>query len=274
LGRCRGLTDIVEAYLTDELVEKQMADGNITVENLYERLDFRYRFLREKAEAYYATPPPPPETGQSDSGGTWTRYDPGKPQREGGALATAAVDAFFSRSEHLFLLAYGLLGGGRRAVSVLDFLSSNWPAKARVILDLSDPKAKNLYDALLGIRERWRNPLAHGGFLSGGGSFYFHVPGVGALPAQLRRTPSGVKFGFRLTEKSFAEIARLFDEFDSYLAAGPLRHAVKWAAAGLDVAFDGESRSTYLKAMQSDEAFDDFLQWSSMDADRHDNMDY
>ncbi len=273
LGRARGLTDVVEAHLNEEFVSTQIAAGNITIENLYARLDSRYRFLREQAEAAYGRPRPPPETGKSEHA-TWTRHDLGRPEREGTALGSAAVEAYFSRQEHLFVLASAFSTTALTDPGVLDYLSSNWPAKARKILDLGDPTAKKFYDHLLEIRGQWRNPLAHGGLLSGGGSLYFHLPGVGALPARLRRTPEGVRVGFSLREESFASMLKLFDEFDNFLREGPLRYPLKWVEAGLDVAFDSASRKKYRAAMESDEQFQDFLDWSAMDADRLANMDY
>lgn len=273
LGKARALTDIAEGYLSDEYALDQINAGRFTMENLYGRLEQRYRFLRGQAEVAYATAPPPPETGQ-DEGSTWHFHDTGRPAREGGALGTAAVDAFFSRTEHLFCLAAAFRSAALPPGGILELLSSNWPTKARATLDLADPTAKSFYDKLLDVREEWRNPLAHGGFLSGGGSLHFHIPRVGALPARLRRTPKGVRMGFTLHESSFQELTKLFDAFDHFLKQGELRHAMRWAEANLDVAFDAASRSRYIAACRSDEEFEDFLEWTERDLDRHANMDY
>jgi len=156
----------------------------------------------------------------------------------------------------------------------LEFLGRNWTDKARAILDLSDGKTKKFYDKLVDIREQWRNPLAHGGFLSGGGSVYFHLPDIGALPARLRRTPTGVKFGFILRDDSFSEIMKFFDSVEEFLREGPLYFPMKWAESGLDLAFDDNSRAMYQAAMQSEEQFNDFLQWSDYEWARHANMDF
>jgi hypothetical protein len=45
-----------------------------------------------------------------------------------------------------------------------------------------------------GIKERLRNPLAHGGFERGWASLYFHFHRVGAIPASLTRFRDGVRF--------------------------------------------------------------------------------
>ena len=274
LGRARGLTDVVESYLADELVPNALASGQVTVPNLYSQLDRRYLFLRAKALDAYAQPPPAPESGVSKGGSRWTRFDAGRPEREGGALATAAVDAFFSRSEFFFVVASAMreapmVDGGLQAI-----LMAGWQDRARLLLDLRDPATKGLYDELVAIREEWRNPLAHGGLHVGGASLYFHVPGVAALPFRLRRTPGGVKARFRLNEESFESILRVFDRFDDALSVGPLRFAKKWAESGLDVAFDEKSLSEYRGAMESDAVFGEYIEYMSGMADMHANMDY
>lgn len=272
LGRSRALTAVAEEYLASTFASEQIAAGRFTIQNLYHPLDARYRFLREEAQAAYAKPPPEPTTGGNDFA-TCTTFDPGRPEREGSALGTAAVDAYFSRQEHVFCLA-AAFNPPRANLPILDFLAASWRTKARSILDVNDHSVKPLYDKLVAIREEWRNPLAHGGFLSGRGSLHFHVPRVGALPAQLRRTPTGLIVGFSLQIRSFTEIMDIFDSFDENLSEGQLRYAMKWIAAGLDVAFDPHSTTMYSSAMNSDEEFDSFVQAMSSEADRHANMDY
>jgi len=273
LGKARALTDIVEVYLKSGFVAAQITGSHFTVENLFPRLDARYRFLRERAEAAYLTPPPAPETRQTEYGQV-TTSDYGRSERQGGALGTAAVDAYYSRQEHLFCLASAFVMSEPPPGGFLEFLGANWTKKARTILDLSDPITKKFYDRLRGIREEWRNPLAHGGFLSGGGSLHFHVPGVGALPARLRRTPAGVKFGFSLQSGSFSEIMKFFDSVDDFLRAGALYFPIRWAESGLDVAFDDANRETYKTAMESEERFNAFLECSEYEWERHANMDF
>jgi len=103
LGKARALTDIAEVYLKSGFVAAQLNGNCFTVQNLFPRLDARYRFLRERAEAAYSTAPPPPQTRKMKNA-TVTEFDPERPQREGGALGTAAVDPYYSCQEHLFCL--------------------------------------------------------------------------------------------------------------------------------------------------------------------------
>jgi hypothetical protein len=274
LGRVRALTDVVESYLAEELVPTAITLGTVTVPNLYGHLNQRYRFLRAKAVEAYAEPKPPPRVGVSKNGSEWTKWDFGLPEREGGALATAAVDAYFSRSEFFLVLASAIrtepmVEGGLRTI-----LMAGWQERARYLLDLRDPDTKAQYDKLVGIREEWRNPLAHGGLHGGGASLYVHVAGVAALPFRLRRTPDGVKAGFRLDQESFESILQDFDRFDELLASGPLRFAQKWAESGLSVAFDERSLAEYRRAIKSDALFDEYVAYKGGLADMHANMDY
>jgi|CXWL01.1.fsa_nt_gi hypothetical protein len=269
LGRARELTIVAERYLTAGPIEKQIDAGDVVADNLYHLLHGRYQFLREQAEQAYKRPPPPPEVH-----GSGTMFHFGKPTMEGGAFGAAAVDVYFSMTEHLFFIALAVSTARSSTPSLLEFLAGNWSTKARAVLDLTDPRVKASYDHLLRIREAWRNPVAHGGFMSAGASLYVHVPGTGVLPARLRRTADGVKVGFRLSDESFNQIMAVFDQFDAVLKTGPIRFAVKWAESGLDVAFDESSVSEYRAAMASDEAFDRLIEYRSCEYARHVNMDY
>jgi hypothetical protein len=172
------------------------------------------------------------------------------------------------------VLATAFNPAGLPSEGMLKFLASDWRAKARTSLNLNDPTSKRFYDRFIEIREEWRNPLAHGGFLSKGGSLYFHLPGVGALPAQLRQTPEGVRFGFLLHESNFSEIVALFDEFDTYAREVAFRYPLMWAESGLDIAFDADSLRDYQAAMRSDDEFKQFIEYLQRLWERHENMDY
>jgi hypothetical protein len=177
-------------------------------------------------------------------------------------------------TEHLFCLALPFTSTHSPGTSFLDFLYFDWSSKAKSVLDLQDIATKEAYDNLLRIREEWRNPSAHGGFLSGGGSLYVHIPGTGALPARLRRTPKGATFGFRMSNDSFGEIIEVFEKFDAQLKTGEIGYALRWAESGLDVAFDAKSISEYRAAMSSHEAFEAMIDRTSYFIDLHVNMDY
>lgn len=269
MGRARELTNIVEKYLSSGPIEQQINAGNITIDNLYNSLRARYDFFRERAGiAFKQTPSSTKGDGFTLNADFW------RSKIEGGTLGTAAVDAYFSATEHLFCIALAFSISEQTSPPLLEFLAANWPTKARLVLDLTDSRIKASYDHLLRVREEWRNPIAHGGFMSKGASLFVHVPGVGALPAKLRRTADGVKVGLRLSDESFSQIMCAFNEFDEILGSSHLRFALKWAQSGLSVAYDAHSLRNYRVAMSSDAAFEEFIDYSSYEQDRHANMDY
>src|SRR5262249_22757239 len=124
-------------------------------------------------------------------------------------------------------------------------------------------------------KERYRNPIAHGGFEKGGASLYFHVPTVGALPASLVSVRDSWTFSFiPIPETSYAEICALFDEVDAFLARAPTAYGWKFAECGLDVVFDSKTREEHGCAMASDDAFEAMLKKLSLEVDYHRNMEY
>ena len=263
LGRARGLVRLSERYLEAFGIER-INTGHAGIQNLYPVLRERYALLREMAEEAMAEVNP--EVAD------FLYLAP--PMQKAAALGTAAVDAYFSVQEHLFALAIAFTEGVPES-GLIEFLRGDWGSKFRTVLDLGqDPAIKGFYDRLLQIRREWRNPLAHGGFLSGRDSLFFSVPRFGMVPARLSRTPRGVKLSFSLHPDTFEELMQTFDDFDSYLAAGPLRRAVEWAEAGLDVLLDPRSLAEYREAMRSDELFDSLIQRTNYLDEQHMNMDY
>jgi hypothetical protein len=69
-------------------------------------------------------------------------------------------------------------------------------------------------------------------------------------------------------------IMELFDAFDAFASDNDLHYAVRWAEAGLDVAFDQHSLERYRDATESEEAFDSLIEWTEIESDRYANMDF
>lgn len=272
LGRARGLVNVAEQHIANDLADKQIRAGNVTIRNLFVPLHTRYMYLREVAVEQYRTPPKPPVVETWEHGTSVRSFDH-EPRQKGGALAGAAVDAYFSRTEHLFALAIPFVSS--TPPDVLVFLGSNWSTKARAILPIETcGLAKRLYDEAIQIRNEWRNPLAHGGFLTGGRSLYVHVPGVGALPAQLTKTPNGARVAFSMHESNFEEVGRHMDEMDEFLRTGELRFAYRWAMEGLDVSLSPSSIQWIRQFTTNEEDFERLIELTHYEIDMHTNMDY
>lgn len=144
----------------------------------------------------------------------------------------------------------------------------------RFLFDLpTDKTARLLHERIKSVRDNLRNPLSHGGFEQGHRSIYFHVPGVGAMPARMTRRKDAVHFAFApIGDRSFADICSLFDEFDIFLAES-LPYAWAWAQSGLDVAYDSGSRAWYASGMSSPADFERVIKSTARGEDRRNNFE-
>lgn len=259
------------------VLEEQISKRHVTIRNLYSTLHSRYLFFREHALASFRTPPPDRELTSRSADGRITGWsqDIFKPKREGFFYSTAAVEAFFSRLEHLLVLCVPF-GPHAHSIDLSKHLAAGWAVKYRSLVDFSsDRRGKRVYDALRAIKEQYRNPLAHGGFEKGSGSLLVHVPSCGAIPASLSEFRDGLHYTlYPLSERSFQECCAVFDECDSYFETGPLRRGYRYASTSLNVAFDEESIREYQAASASDEAFEELIDRTCHLMDMDANMDW
>jgi len=259
LSRAARYSDQALAPMVDDLVRT----GKITIRNSFPSLDDRYCFFRRRAARAYASPPPAKKVIARDSSGkpsAWS-WDLHKPEREGYYFGSATLDAYFSRLEHLLVLTFPFAGLDLGRHNLIVFMGSSWREKFKTVVNLpSSPEAKQLYDSLRKIKERFRNPVSHGEFEKGTSSLLIHVPVVGAIPARLSRVREGIHSSlYPISSASFEEVVNLFDRLDKYLATGPLKYGYRYAESGLSVAYDGQSLEEYKLAMSSDGKFADLL---------------
>lgn len=195
--------------------------------------------------------------------------------RQAGWLALAAIDAFFSWSEHVFIHIAILAGKITSAIQVAELAEADWQAKFKRALDLDDPTTKSLYDKLVVIRRQLRNFVAHGAFGKQGEAFRFHSS-AGAVPVLLPHPAGTLRFAMT-GELSFDDATALgvIDEFICQMWSGtraPAKIYIQKAAlpAILTMALDG----TYAKAMSSVEAMDKFVDHLAGRFDEAANMDW
>jgi hypothetical protein len=265
LVRCLQVAaNLAEACLRD-LAQDQAERGNVTIENRYHQFEGAYRFFRDRASQAYDAPPPEPVVTHRDDNGRPTGWhnEPWKPQIEGGYLAGAMMEAYFSRLEHALVLVLPFTdfepGGG----VLLRFVGATWDAKWRTIFDINaDPGAKRTYDQLGRIKETVRNPISHGGFGKKGTSFFFHVDGIGALPALLTRHGRPLEFLVtRVPHNTYQELCQQLDACDAFLQESKIRAGLRYAQSGLDVAFSVDFRHLCRTASQSDETLEEFIEY-------------
>lgn len=272
---------VTEAIL-QSVAETEIGLGNVTLANHFNMFDQGYRFLRDRADRAYRQRKPRPRPvnrspeGSAAGGCHVLSVDIFKREREGGFLSAAMIQSYFSRLEHACALLFAFSGADPARGRLREVVEGAWDAKFKAVVDVTrDPRAKALYDALRKLADEHRNPMTHGGFDRSKNALWFHMPGVGALPARFSRCRSAFPYRFMpQTLTTHDQACRLFDDVDDYLATGPTELPMRYIASGLDVAFDSNSRSAYMDSMASETEFDAMMDHLSYQQDKHANMDY
>jgi len=263
---------IAEHYLKP-LVSERLNAGRITLDNEYSKFDGAYTFFRNEARKEYATPPPEPVFRETAYGSA-TSYQPFLSKQRGGYLAAAMLDAYFSKLEHTLVLMSPFARLQLADGELQRLVGSNWGGKFKMLFDIdADGTAKNIYDELNSVKEAFRNPVAHGGFLKKGASFFFHTS-AGALPVLLSKAERDFELTIcHVPPATYEEICTLLDKTDEFFETCPLCNAYRFVRSGLPVAVDDASRAKYAIAIAAGN-FEDFIRNEADTFDRHVNMDY
>lgn len=274
LGKLRKAVEAAEKHILAEIAEDQIKSGNITIANQFHRLGKQYIYFREKAEAAYS--PPAQKTNNGSVDGLAELLNRGfRASAEGAFNALAMVDSYFSRLEHLLVLALPFSSYDRTTDDLTDFVGKIWSEKMKRVLDIKSLPMHGYYDRLVAVKEKYRNTFAHGGFEKKGASFYFHLQHFGAIPASMSGHKHSVHFNFFPIEcESFKEICSLFDEVDDWLKLTGMPSAWRFAESGLDLSFDDKRVSEMLSAASDPDSFSEWLKIESYVADMHANADY
>jgi hypothetical protein len=154
-------------------------------------------------------------------------------------------------------------------------IGDRWGDKFRKLFDLSDSEAKRSYDRLHEIAETYRNPYSHGGFDKQGAALWFHLDGIGAVPAGLSDIRSSPHFElFPIQPQSFATICATIDDTDRWLRGGRYAAAFEWVDARLNVAFDPTSRTKYRELAKDPERLRAEIERRTYLDNRAENMDW
>jgi hypothetical protein len=269
-----------EAYF-EWIAETAARNSKLNVENKSAELFSRFRYFadahaeaakvaRERAGERYV------ETRQiSESTVTSVRMPVFELRRNARWLALAAVDAFFSWTEHVFIHIAILRGGVTTGVDVAELADAEWQEKFKRALDVSDRSTKVLFDQLIELRRQTRNLLAHGAFGKQGEAFSFHS-GAGAVPLLLPHKAG--KKRYSISADLSMEDAKAFEviaHFIQHLWTGerePAYHYIQ--ESGLPLVLTHAQDGTYARAMQSVEAMKEFLDYQSHLWDQAANMDW
>ena len=247
-GKIKKAIETAEKYMLAEIARDEINSANVTIVNLFHKIGNRYYHFREEAKSAYS--PIGQENNDENIEGLakiMNRYC--QMRNIGSYNALAMIDAYYSRLEHFLVLALPFSSFDRTKDDLTKFVQQTWSDKMKRIFDIQSPPMRDYYPKLISIKEKYRNTLAHGGFEKKGASFYFHLPGYGAIPASLSGYKNSVHFNlFFIETEDFNEICSLFDEIDEWLAEDGLPLAWMFADSGLNLRFDGEYISKMLAA--------------------------
>lgn len=276
LGKLQKALELVERKFLGNIAKQQISAGNISIENQFIKLSNQYSYFREMAETEYSSKQNSGKSGNFIEEIMNTINSETNAKRTGQYNALAMIDAYFSRLEHFLVLALPFSDYDREKDNLVEFVGSVWSDKLKRIFDVSDKNIQRHYSGLVHIKEKFRNTFAHGGFEKNGQSFYFHLPGYGAIPASMSGITNSVHFdSFPINKNGFDEICSVFDAFDQYLSTDShLTEAWKYADSGLNLALDKQNLEIMLEAAKDPEYFEKWIEYESEMECNYINADY
>lgn len=285
-GQLCGALREVEAYL-QPFAKAQVDQGEVMIVNRFAEFDERYRFYRELADAAYrrgSAPPSPPEPNGEQADGRARMQDITaqlnaslSAEREGFFHSTAMIDAYFSCLEHRLVLLRAFMGKPFGQGEVLALLGMKWGDKLKLVLPT--PLSRSAADGvgrMRRIKERIRNPFAHGGVENDQGSLFFRLPGIGPVPGNFTRFGDSVRFSMLPVDADdHAESCATFDALDQLLAAGELAGPDQFIKDSVDPVFDAHHCAEYAEAIAGGpDAINAYIEAWSYRWEQHANMDY
>lgn len=277
---CQGVK--VAKPFFDWLAEQAVYDSKLNVVNESRELFSRYQYFHQTYqdihnEAERRSEERIVQEHTGSGGGRWTTITiPAYELRKKSQwIGQAAIDAFFSWTEHVFIHIAILTGKVKSGSEVQKLAKSFWHVKFDSALDRNDDLTKDLYDKLSTIKEQMRNFMAHGAFGKRGEAFHFHSS-AGAVPVLLAER-QGVYGPTIEGEVAFEEALALeiIERFIAHLWSGSREPArIYIQESGLPLLLTMASNGTYLSAMRSTDAMEDLVRGLSRQFDDAANMDW
>jgi len=175
--------------------------------------------------------------------------------------AVAAIEAFYSWTEHVFILNAILQGRIATGEDVARVAGTEWKDKFKIALDIQNKNTKEFYERLLKLRTQVRNFVAHGAFGKNGEALSFHTE-TGAVPLLLPQAKQTNQFLFGNGVDFVApESIQLIHEFIAHLWTGDLSPAKIYIESALPIILSKVTDGQYADAMQSDEAMIEYVEY-------------
>lgn len=257
--------------------------GKFTMVNRFIEFTDRYAFFRKKADASFKTADNPPNFEEASGAegvfaGLAGFFNHKHEHFTSGFYnSVAMIDCYFSGLEHRLLLMRAFSGVPLGLGGFREFMEMSWEQKIGLFLDVKKNKYnREMLAHLKAIKDRIRNPFAHGGFENDKGAIFLHFPTLGAIPANFTDFSKSSRFTlFPIEAENFTEICSTFDQLDQALSTGHLRDIHRFVETSVDPSFDEVSLKEYAEAIDGGESDVEALidRWGH-DYEMHANMDY
>jgi hypothetical protein len=245
-------------------------------DSLFDRYEYfrdRFRTLSDEAEKRKAERNVKKKILSDDAAISSISYPSFALRREAEWNAQAAIEAFFSWTEHIFIHLAILQSKLRSGDEVAHLAESDWKTKFKAALDVAEPSTKLYYDSLLDLRAQVRNFVAHGAFGKRGEAFSFHS-GAGAAPVILTNNQ---RHKFSLTGRAAFNESSVIADIESfllYLWSGSLAPARHYIFSNLPSILTYVVDGTYANAMHSEDEMKVFVEHLRGEFDRAADMDW
>jgi hypothetical protein len=190
-------------------------------------------------------------------------------------LALAAIEAFFSWTEHVFIHVAMLQCNITTGDQLTKIIGAEWNVKFKAVFDLTDVVAKKYLDDLIVLRRQLRNFVAHGAFGKEGEAFSFHS-GAGAVPVVLDYTQASPRFSLS-PELGFddEEALALIEKFIGYFWSGSREPARLYIQeSSLPLILTRAADGSYAAAMGSVDDMREYIDYLGGQFDRAGDMDW
>ncbi|WP_205418699.1 hypothetical protein [Pseudomonas syringae] len=284
-GQLKSAVNIVEKFIRPAL-EEQVSSGKVTIGNHLSEFVSRYEFFRSQAGKAFRRAErkakEKPKGGSEFPEGIISALMHGYSrsmgaQQEGFYHSVAMVDAYFSALEHRLNLLRAFTGAPLPEGGFKALMSKTWNEKLDELLGPNpSPETRKTLQGMRDIKERIRNPFAHGGYENDKGALHVHIPSIGTIPGNITKFGKSARFSLIPIGANDHELnCAVFDDVDKLLSMGHLSGAYRLMEAGIDPSFDEESLRSYGDAISGgEEALEEFIDhWNYM-WELHTNMDY
>lgn len=190
-------------------------------------------------------------------------------------LRLAAVENFFSWTEHVFIHIAILNGKISTGNEVAKLSVDNWSNKYKMAIENDDCVSKDFYDEFILLRRKVRNFVAHGSFGKDGEALSFHSE-IGAVPMMLTKDKCKSKLVYGEGQDiKYEEAICLIERFIKHLWSGsraPAKLYIQESRLPLILTYANNGK--YKKAMHSIAEMGQLIDELSIQFDQYIDMDF